>query len=176
LEDLWLWLLDAGEGRPNLDDLFGRFCAELARRGLPIYRASLGLELLHPEVSGTRFVWTDTCVPVSLFEAARSGIVQSASYQNSPTRIVDETDRPFRRRLDAPCHDMPLLEELRSEGATDYVMLPLPFIERTRTAVMAFAGGTPAGSGRKILGTWILLLASSPLTPSATCYGASRLT
>jgi len=145
VDDLWRWLLEAVEGRPTVDHLFGRFCAELLRRGLPLWRGSLGLELLHPEVSGTQFIWTDASAPVSLFEAARAGIVQSPSYQNSPTRIVDETDRPFRRRLDAPCPDMPLMEELRLKGATDYLMLPLPFVERSRTAVMAFATRQPGG-------------------------------
>ena len=30
----------------------------------------------------------------------------SGAYQNSPVRIVDETDRPFRRRLDTPAPDL----------------------------------------------------------------------
>jgi adenylate cyclase len=34
---------------------------------------------------------------------------------------------------------MPLLEELRLSGATDYVMYPLPFLDQTRTAAISFA-------------------------------------
>jgi adenylate cyclase len=63
---------------------------------------------------------------------------RSDEYQRSPTRVVDETDAPFRRKLDAPCPDMPLLEELRGLGATDYVLHPLPFLSRSRTATMGF--------------------------------------
>ena len=38
-------------------------------------------------------------------------------YTASPVRIVDETRKPFRRRLDEPISDMPLLEELRQDHA-----------------------------------------------------------
>jgi adenylate cyclase len=59
--------------------------------------------------------------------------------------VVDETERPFRRRLDETCSDMPLLEELRQVGATEYIMYPLPFLNRTRTAVISFATQRPRG-------------------------------
>jgi adenylate cyclase len=102
-----------------------------------LWRASLGLEVLHPEVSGWQHVWTDKNLSVRASDRATAPT--SESYLNSPTRIVDETARPFRRRLEAPCHDMPLLEDLRLAGASDYVMYPLPFLDRTRTAVVSFA-------------------------------------
>jgi adenylate cyclase len=37
------------------------------------------------------------------------------------------------------------LEELRLSGATDYAMYPLPFLDQTRTAVIAFATQRPDG-------------------------------
>jgi adenylate cyclase len=40
---------------------------------------------------------------------------------------------------------MPLLEELAAEGTTDYVMLPLPFLDTTRTAAISFATRRPGG-------------------------------
>jgi len=76
---------------------------------------------------------------VSVHEADRATAPTSQSYLNSPTRVVDETGRPFRRRLEVPCPDMPLLEELRLAGATDYIMYPLPFLDQTRTAVISLA-------------------------------------
>jgi adenylate cyclase len=75
----------------------------------------------------------------------REGVRTRPSYLNSPTRIVDDTNAVFRRRLDAPAPELPLLEELRGQGATDYVMFPLPFIDRTRTAVMSFATDATGG-------------------------------
>jgi adenylate cyclase len=131
----------------TVKELFVAFCHQLTLAGWPIWRASLGLEVLHPEVSGWQHVWTDE--RLSVREADRATAASSSSYLSSPTRIVDETAEPFRRRLDGHCPDMPLLEELRQAGATDYVMYPLPFLDLTRTAVISFAtreaeGFTPA--------------------------------
>jgi adenylate cyclase len=119
----------------------------------------MGLEVLHPEVSGWQHIWTDNSL--SVHGADRATAPTSQSYLNSPTRVVDETERPFRRRLEAPCLDMPLLEEPRQEGATDYVMYPLPFLGQTRTAVISFAtrqlqGSDPASLERLELATKLL--------------------
>lgn len=141
---LWRWVLDAAEGAPPLKDLFSRFCVELNQRGLPLWRATLGLEILHPEVSGALMVWTDAGA-MDVHVAPRAGILEAARYRDSPTRIVDETEAPFRRHLDQPCPDMPILEELRLQGATDYLMLPLSFIDRSRTATISFSTHAPGG-------------------------------
>lgn len=109
----------------------------IVRSGVPLSRSSLALEVLHPEVSGWQHIWTNESQ--SLRKSDRATAATSHAYLNSPTRIVDETARPFRRRLKQPLQDMPLLEELRSEGATDYVMYPLPFLDQSRTAVISFA-------------------------------------
>jgi adenylate cyclase len=142
VEDIALWLAnDAPHG--TLEALFGTFCREIVRCGIPIWRASLGLEVLHPEISGWQHVWTDESL--SVHGADRATAATSPSYMNSPTRIVDETGQPFRRRLVAPCPDLPLLEELRHAGASDYVMYPLPFLDQTRTAVISFASQRAQG-------------------------------
>jgi adenylate cyclase len=142
LDGLAIWLADEAP-HGSVGELFTAFCRELVRRGFPVWRASLGLEVLHPEVSGWLHVWTDEGTVAR--QSARAGVTLSPSYRNSPTRVVDETDVPFRRRLHEPCPDMPVLDELRELGATDYVMFPLPFLDRTRTAVASFA--TCSGPG-----------------------------
>jgi adenylate cyclase len=141
-EDITLWLAnEAPHG--TVKGLFAGFCQEVVRSGIPVWRASLGLEVLHPEVSGWQHVWTDESLSVRASDRATAPT--SESYLNSPTRVVDETARPFRRRLEAPCLDMPLLEDLRLAGATDYVMYPLPFLDQSRTAVISFATQQPQG-------------------------------
>ncbi len=127
----------------SVEALFRAFCPELVRRGLPVWRASVGLEVLHPEVSGWMHVWTDEAL--SMRESARASASVSPEYLNSPTKVVDDTGRLLRRRLDAPCPDMPILDELRLQGATDYVMHPFPFLDRSRTAVISYATRAPGG-------------------------------
>ena len=41
--------------------------------------------------------------------------------------------------------NLPLLDELRESGATDYLIFPLPFLDRTRSAYLSFATKAAAG-------------------------------
>jgi adenylate cyclase len=137
IDDLWRWLLTMAQQEERIDCTFFRFCAELCKRGLPLWRATLGLEILHPEISGSLVVWSEEAEEVS--QSARSVLKHSDEYMLSPTRQVDDSGMAFRLKLDAPLHSMPLLTELRDRGATEYVMHPLPFRNRSRTATMSFA-------------------------------------
>src|ERR687893_958224 len=109
-EALARWLADEAP-HDTVQGLFAGFCQEVVRSGAPVWRVSLGLEVLHPEVSGWQHVWTNE--ELATRESDRATAATSPSYLNSPTRVVDETERPFRRRLDRPCPEMPLLEDLR---------------------------------------------------------------
>jgi adenylate cyclase len=137
------WLARRAAIGPKLPMLHDLYCRELNARGLPLWRSTVGVETLHPEISGLMLIWVAGELRTS--RAQREGIEQSPGYLNSPTYVVDQTGKPFRRRLDRASPDMPLLDELRAEGATDYVMFPLPFLDRTRTAVLSFATTAPDG-------------------------------
>jgi adenylate cyclase len=138
------WLARQISEPGHLHLFFQSFCEELKRRGLPVWRANLGVEILHPETSGRIFTWTDGVITRRDNDRASA---LGAEYLNSPVRIVDETDRPFRRRLDRPSPDLPLLDELRAGGATDYAIFPLPFLDKSRSAFISFATQAAAGFG-----------------------------
>jgi adenylate cyclase len=76
---------------------------------------------------------------------APRGIETSPEYLNSPVRIVDDTERPYRRRLAGIVQDMPILEDMRLAGGTDYIIFPLPFLDRERSAYLSFATKAPDG-------------------------------
>ncbi len=156
------------QGRADL--LFQSFCGELTRRGLPVWRANLGLEILHPETSGKLMTWTD-----GIFASRQNerSVVLGPGYLNSPVRIVDETNRPYRRRLEEADLEMPLLQELRGEGATDYVVFPLPFLDTTRTAVLSYATRAAGGFADRDIAD--LELATGLLSPYAERYVLRRL-
>ena len=138
------WLARQAPAHGHLDALLQSFCRELTGRGLPLWRVTMGFEILHPETSGKLITWIDGVVTVRRNDRANS---LGQDYRDSPVKIVDETDRPFRRRLDRPSPDLPMLEELRMDGATDYVIFPLPFLDKRRTAFMSFATRSPGGFG-----------------------------
>jgi adenylate cyclase len=137
------WLARNAAALPKLSALHDAYCRELEARGLPLWRSTVGVETLHPEVSGLMLIWVSGELRSS--SAPRRGVESSPAYLNSPTYVVDKTGKPFRRQLDRASPDMPVLDELRAEGATDYAMFPLPFLDRNRTAVMSFATATPEG-------------------------------
>ena len=141
--DLARWLVAESERRPPLPELFAGFCVRLNEQGLDLWRAVLGLETLHPEVSGSTLRWNAGTMTKTVRE--RVGIATSDAYLRSPTKIVDDTGRPFRWRAGADMAGMPQLEELAAEGVTDYLMLPLPFLDTTRTAVVSYATRAEGG-------------------------------
>lgn len=138
---LALWLADHADA--SLPDLHDGFSRDLLGLGLPLWRSSLGLELLHPEQSGIRSVWSADG-PVSVTQAPR-GVNTTPDYLNSPVRIIDQTGKPFRHRLDGELPDLPLLKELRDAGGTDYIIFPLPFLDRLRSAYLSFTARGPSG-------------------------------
>ena len=93
---------------------------------------------------GRAFIWQiDTGVKVS---AATYDILETDEYRSSPVVAVYATRQPIRRHLaDRPCpDDFPVLHELRAEGATDYVALPLHFTDGT-VHVATWATRQPGG-------------------------------
>ena len=143
LQALGLWLVEATRQPVPLKSMFPGFCERVTETIVPAWRVNLGLEVLHPEISGTMLVWTDDSFEFR--ERERHHILQSPSYLTSPTKIVDDTERPWRRRLDADIPEMPLLEELRQLGTTDFFITPLPFLDTSRTRVLSFATRQPGG-------------------------------
>lgn len=132
------WLIEMAAREKNVAELHRLFCEGLVSFGIPLWRSSLGLEVLNPEIDGSQFRWVAHEIETRLMP-------RGTDYGGSPGQVVDDTGKPYRRRLDAPVSDMPLLEELRQMGATDYYIVPLPFIDRQRTAHISFATLKPQG-------------------------------
>jgi len=169
LDGLALWLAEnSGLG---LGELHEGFCRQLLERGIPLWRSSLGMELLHPEQGGIRSAWR-LDEPVTIGQAPR-GIENTPAYLNSPVKIVDDTNRPFRARLTEPFPDLPILHELQADGGTDYVIYPLPFLETSRSSYLSFTTKAPAGFSNADLRT--LELAGRLLSPYAERRALRRM-
>ncbi len=169
--DLQAWLIEQITRKPALDVLFNGFCKKLARQGLPIWRVNIGLETLHPADIGFSFVWLDG--ELTERSRARPGILTSTDYLNSPARIVDETNRPFRWQLGEDDRGMEVLVNLRAEGMTGYVMLPLPFLDTVRSAALSFATRAPGGFSTAMIAE--LTAATTLLSPLAERIALRRV-
>ncbi len=120
-------------------ELTAEFAKQLLAAGVPLWRFTINLWTLHPEIAGQRFSWTRDTGVVEESDTPH-GILQSPAYRNSPVRFVSEGLGGVRQRLDVeePEFRFPILEQLRASGGTDYVAIPLPFSDgRFQTMTMA---------------------------------------
>jgi hypothetical protein len=121
------WLVHGARNAPLSQEVLTELCERLTAAGLPLWRVTVFVRTLHPEIVGRRFVWrpeTGTVVTDGSFE-----LLERRSFLDSPTAHVSNTGEAFRRRLaDPDCvMDYPVLHDLRNEGVTDYVVAPLHF-------------------------------------------------
>ncbi|HEV2676901.1 MAG TPA: adenylate/guanylate cyclase domain-containing protein [Aliidongia sp.] len=145
LKPFVIWLAELHGSGADIDALHQSLCRELVKLGYGIWRSGLLLETLDPEFSGGRTIWSrdgEEELQVTLNPHSKD---LSETYARSPLKIIDETGRTLRARLDAPILALPLFEELRAEGATDYMIVPLAFAERRRSAGLSFTTDAPGG-------------------------------
>jgi|DewCreStandDraft_4_1066084.scaffolds.fasta_scaffold00417_46 adenylate cyclase len=130
----WL-VLESGRER-FLERLFATLCSKLLEDGLPIGRSTLHLRTLHPQFFGARLVWRPG------MEEAEIGFfghhtISERRFLDSPVRALYEGAEAIHQRLDleAPApREYPVYAELRAEGMTDYVAMPMTFTDGSRHA------------------------------------------
>lgn len=130
------WLLDEGWQLSHDDFLWGLVQTYL-KAGVPVSRVRLNARLLHPQVLGYAHMWTEGSDEIEYFEASHE-IAETAMYRNSPyAAIFEENAGAIRRRLSGTgvVLDYPILIDLKQEGYTDYVALPLIFSDGRRSAI-----------------------------------------
>ncbi len=125
------WLVDGARSAARSDEVLAELCERLVECGVPLWRVAVFVTTLHPDVMGRRFVWQPGSA-VTTSEASFA-FMETDDYRTSPVVAVYQTRQPIRRRLaDSDCpDDFPILQELRAEGASDYVALPLLFTDGT---------------------------------------------
>ncbi|MBV8650855.1 MAG: adenylate/guanylate cyclase domain-containing protein [Alphaproteobacteria bacterium] len=122
------WLLEDGRRMAKDAEFFDALCRRLLGAGLPIWRASLSVGTLHPQILGLNFRWWRDRRMTEV-RSVGYGVDQTNDYRESPIRPVMELGRTVRYRLDdtAAIAAYPLLGTLRAAGATDYFACPLTF-------------------------------------------------
>lgn len=98
---------------------------QLVLSGIPLYRLAYFQLIPHPELAGKGYFWRRGKAVETLIRA--HGDNQDAEYRDNPLPMVFEQRKTVRVRLDRIEPQAPLLRQLKDEGATDYVALPLLF-------------------------------------------------
>jgi adenylate cyclase len=140
------WLIQAGLTGKAERELLDGFCERATDAGLPLYRASLVVDTLHPIYEGRVFRWQRGDVETTVTEYGRSTEgAASESWRRSPFYYLlerGETQGRWRIPADASA-DFPILADLREIGATDYLCL-----------VTRFAGAGIIGEIDSLLSSW----------------------
>lgn len=139
------WLEGPGRLTRDIGGLLGGFCAALQGQEFPIARVNIAIHTLHPEVVGLSFGWLAGRDALEEFTLAH-GEYDSPRFRASPLPVISRERRPLRRRLtgDAPVLDFPILLDLRAEGYTDYLALPIVFTDG-RVHALAIASRAAGG-------------------------------
>src|SRR5512134_1713212 len=95
-------------GALDLQDLFAGYCSLIDSAICPLWRSTLGLEVLNPELSGSQLIWVSGAL--NRTEIGRAGMSTREDYIKSPIYVVDTTNRPFRWRSIEPMPDMETIQ------------------------------------------------------------------
>lgn len=121
------WLF--AEGRASTDPVafLNGLVARLDAAGARVDRIRFTTGTLHPQLIAWGVFW-NRGGKAELW-TGRHGITETDSYLGSPAQFVRERNQPFRRRLAdlVEERDHAVLHEMRTEGMTDYIALPVPF-------------------------------------------------
>lgn len=139
------WLLGPRAPGRTPEEAFGDLCRALRERGIAIYRVGLFVRTLHPNVAGRAYFWREDRDQVEVDSADHSWFA-TEDHLKSPIHAVWTMNTETRRRLADPAcpMDYPVLADLRAEGATDYVAVPLRFLSG-EIHVASFASRRPGG-------------------------------
>ena len=121
------WLMLEARRIPDPVDLLEELARRLEIAGAQLGRLGFTLGTIHPQILAWGCFWKRG-QGASMF-AGWHGVENSDAYIGSPVQYVREQKKTFRRRLTdlEEDRDAAVLFEVRAEGMTDYVALPLHF-------------------------------------------------
>lgn len=151
LQRITNWLIDGAWSSQEPAEMIADFCERLVAAGLPLRRFGIFIRTLHPEIFGRNFIWRQgEEVEIG---AVEFDILNTPEFAASPLRIVFEQGVEVRGRTDDPESErFPFVNDMRSEGATDYIAVPLPFLDGSVHAT-SWVTRHPGGFGDEHIAT-----------------------
>lgn len=151
ISELAEWLTGPARKIERLAELFDEYAWRLVAAGIPAMRLTAHVGTLHPQFTGFGVQWwrdagytTDTAI---LHE-----VRDTRGYLANSIRCCIEFGETIRRRLDGPPDglDFPVLAELRAQGGTDYLALPVEGV-RGRRFALTYVTDRPGGFAEREL-------------------------
>lgn len=122
------WLVNDTREERFVDNLLVALSERLVDAGVPVARTSLHFRTNHPQWRGARLMWktgfTEAEIDLYGYEVENTQL-----FQRSPLKVIHDGANELRKNLMAPVLDpeseASLYADLRAEGLTEYVALPL---------------------------------------------------
>jgi adenylate cyclase len=122
------WLIDGARSAASPPTMMAETCERLVEAGLPLWRVGVFVRTLHPDIFGVSFVWRrggEVVVSQADFD-----VFDSDQYRSSPLSILYSSGEEVRRKLSGHAGDnSPFLADMREEGVTDYIAIPVRFTD-----------------------------------------------
>lgn len=129
IQEISNWLIDQGLISADFESILSGFCARMIEAGIPMQRAMLAMQTLHPSIDAQTYIWNRDGEMES--EAFTIDQHEDSGWRRSPIRhMLDSREYVMRRVLEGPDAepDFPILEDLSARGATDYYARFEPFV------------------------------------------------
>ncbi|WP_281928928.1 DUF427 domain-containing protein [Roseibium album] len=139
------WLLREAWLAKSPEELLAALGSKLVEDGIAVSRMSILIWSLHPMIAGQNCLWLrDEDEVTSRYPSYE--ILESPIFKESPFQHVADGLGGVRQKLDTNPDEFnfPIMEDLKEQGVTDYVAMPLPFSDG-RINVLTLASDHPNG-------------------------------
>src|SRR5688572_19279730 len=124
VDSLVNWIAEAGLSGLGESALLAGLCERLRAVGVPLARANVVIDTLHPVYQGRAFTWKREKMEAMLSEFGRSD-ENEERWERSPFyRLELSGEQLFRRRLTAATiSEFPVFADLKTDAITDYIAM-----------------------------------------------------
>ena len=139
------WILREAWRCSSPAELTKAMAKQLIEDGVAISRLSVLIWSLHPSIAGKNYIWSKDTDEIRELTPSYD-IHKNPAFVNSPLRHVSNNLGGVRQRLNTEEleFDFPIMDDLKAEGATDYVAMPLQF-SNGQTNVLTLTCDHPDG-------------------------------
>jgi adenylate cyclase len=152
-ENIVGWTVSVGLDGLDHADLLAGYCDRLVEAGVPLWRASIGADTLHPLIDSQGQRWLAGEGVREEFSVRASTPERNEEWHRSPWyRMITNGETEMRRRLAVGegTNEFPILAALAAQGGTDYRARIVPFGDRgsigeTRGVATSWTTRDPGG-------------------------------
>ncbi|PPQ14892.1 adenylate cyclase [Bradyrhizobium shewense] len=140
------WLTNGTRDERFIDNIFAQMSIRLQQAGIPLKRATLHVQINHPQWLGARMIWSDGMTGAEIARVDYD-VRERSEYIGSPANEIHDGAAEVRERLEQDSslgRKHALYNEMRTLGLTDYVAWPL-YHTLGKRHIVTFATDRPGG-------------------------------